>query len=70
MSHPNLCPCFKGTIGRIKYDTPKAGEIFGIHGGMSFISQDGDFTLLAGNVDTGTQTVYKGFITTNRRYRS
>ena len=54
MSYPNLCRCFKGTIGSIKPDAPKAREILGIHGGMSFISQDGDFTLLAGNADTGT----------------
>ena len=69
MYYPNLCCRFKGTIGIIKYDAPKAREILGIHGGIYFIRQDGDFTLLAGDADTGTQPVYKGFIPINRRDR-
>ena len=59
-----------GMIVSIKSDAPKARAILSIHGGMYFISQDGYFTLLAGDADTGTQTVYKGFITINRRDRS
>ena len=69
MSYPNLCRRFKGMIGSIKSDAPKAREILSIHGGMYFISQDGDFTLLADNADTGTKTVYKRFTTINRRDR-
>ena len=70
MPYPNLCRCFKGMIGSIKSDAPKVREILGIRGGMSFICQDRYFTLLTGDVDTGTQTLYKGLITINRRDRS
>ena len=70
MSYSNLCCCFKGIFGRINSDAPKAREILVVYCGMSFISQDGDFTLLAGDVGTGTQTVYEGFITINQRDRS
>ena len=70
MLYPNLCRRFKVIIGSIKSNAPKAREILSIHGGMYFISQDGDFTLLAGDADTGTQTVYNGFITINLRDRS
>ena len=70
MPYPNLCLRSRVMLGSIKSDAPKASEILGIHGGMSFNSQDVDFTLLAGDADTGTQTVYKGFITINQRDRS
>ena len=70
MLYPNLCCRFKGTIGSINSVGPKTRDILGILSGMSFIRQDGDFTLLAGDADTGTQTVYKGFITIKLRNRS
>ena len=70
MSYYNFCRCFKGIFGSIKSNAPKAREIIGIYCGMSFICQDGDFTLLASDADTGTQTVYKGCITINQRDRS
>ena len=65
MSYSNLCRRFKGIFGSIKSDAPNAREILIIHGGMPFISQDEDFKLLSGDADTGTQTVYKRFITIN-----
>ena len=70
MSYTNFCRRFKGTIGSIKSDAPKARYILVMYCGMSFIRQDRDFTLLSGDADTGTQTVYKGFITINQRDRS
>ena len=70
MSYSNLCRRFKGIFGSIKSDDPKAREILGIYCGMYFICQDGDLTLLAGDADTGTQTVYKGLIAINRKDRS
>ena len=54
MSFSNLCRRFKGIFGSIKSDDPKARDIIGIYCGMSFICQDGDFTLLASDADTGT----------------
>ena len=70
MLDPNLCRGFKGMIGSIKSDASKTREILRIHGVMSLIRQDRDFTLLYGDANTSTQTVYRGFITINRSDRS